>query len=305
MNTTRPLEQRHSILVTLLLLGALSAMMPGDARACSYYIGPGWIEEFGVNALEVPSGGYVIVADEEDLSIQNDAGEEVGTLTKDEDLTALATSSAEHQQSLLVYRIPELAEGTYKSKSREFTVVPTPASAPGAATLQGLRVTYVTEAQGDRTGAECPELDTMKFALEGATSPSYITAYIGDTQGDVDALEAPNYWMPISRSNMGSKQVDFVLGPATIHSRSGIGLNREKLCFSLAWMDGMGRIGERSEVECLSTIDPSDPLVEAQRSSRAAFGGCASTGTSGAPMSAWPIALLGVLWGWRRRRDPR
>jgi hypothetical protein len=120
-----------------------------------------------------------------------------------------------------------------------------------------------TEGGSSGGGCSCPEVDTLTIRpkVQLATRPAYVAAWFGadedeaTTRRDPDVLLAPN-------GRESGTEIGVVLGTSDEHERTGAGFGRDgRYCFSLAWVDTLGRIGERGPARCLDTTDTKDPAV--------------------------------------------
>ncbi len=297
----------------LLSLGLFCA--PTDASACDYINGPRGIASRTHNN-DIPANGLIFVGHDEDELIfsSETTGSEV-VYVRDASLTQAIVDAEPWNLRIGAWRPqdenPNIGE-IYVSRngSRFIAIGAADTEGPGAAILQDLEVTYITNALRDLTGAGCPALDTMSLTLElpdaAGEDELLVAAYFGETEDDVTALAAPQgiyqgTWSPGNTT----LSMSFSLGSAVNHQRYGHHFGSEDpYCFSLAVMDRAGNIGERTAPTCLNTLDPQDPVVHKQRSDRAGvFGGCQTTG-GGAPLApAAAMMMLGLCAIGGRRRD--
>ena len=138
-----------------------------------------------------------------------------------------------------------------------------------------------TEGGASGDGCSCPAVDSLtmrpKARIDALARPAYVVAWFGTDEEEARAIRDPDVlfgsWM-----NDPQRGFEVTLGVADGHERTGVGFGREgRYCFALAWMDAVGRIGERSPSTCLDTKDAKDPTVTVEDEG---FCLCTSVGSS-------------------------
>jgi len=131
------------------------------------------------------------------------------------------------------------------------------------------RVVY-TEGGAGGGGCSCPEVDSMTLRLETPPPASrrYVVAWFApDASGALVDREPDALFATSTASFSGNREefdrtFEITLGVADDHERTGAGFGRKgRYCFSLAWANPLGEIGQRSPPTCLDTADPADPSV--------------------------------------------
>jgi hypothetical protein len=134
------------------------------------------------------------------------------------------------------------------------------------------RVVYTDGGSGGG-GCSCPEIDSMTMRLKTpppVPRPPYVVAWFGTDANGALADREPDALFATGTANSGGglakeesdRTFEITLGIASDHERTGFGFGRTgRYCFSLAWANQLGTIGERSPATCLDTTDPADPLV--------------------------------------------
>lgn len=148
------------------------------------------------------------------------------------------------------------------SCGRSITIGSDDVTAPSAATLDEVRVTYADDAP--ETGVSC-QTDTLSLRVGGTddrTPASELTtvAYVGATAEEVAATLEPSATFARDPNDDSST---IVLGGAEGHRRDEAPLRASgPFCFAVALMDHAGNVGARSATRCIDTTDPADPAIE-------------------------------------------
>ncbi len=300
-------------LLPFLVVGT-ALLRPAVARACSLDIGVPQAQPTA-SADPLPEGSFVI-AEEAPVSADGTPWTEDAKLTEllarsRRELSPYAEDTFSKAKPYRAFRRVGTGKARFTSYvgtaySYDYDIEIAGAAPPPPPKLDRLETTVrYTEGGSSGAGCFCPEVDTLTIRSngipEGTARPRYVAAWFGPTAEEAAASRDPDaLFAPATKPNTVA---DFALGVAEDHERSGTGFGRSgRYCYALAWMDSLGRIGERSGAACLDTKDTNDPAVTLDDKGFCICGSVgASRGWTGGSVAV-PFALVTIARRLMRRR---
>lgn len=280
-------------------IGALVALSPARADACSWAPGPqGWIRYPWFSANDFPANGLFTSS----LEWRSRDGAPL-VLVVDEALTATWGLEVRRPASpLSPGALYEPTEDCPSSPCRHVLSIGAADTTPPSTPDLTVRTLLVRDPQG--AGAfSCPDTDALELVIHATddTTPAEhlsIAAYVAP---DVVALAARTEPDLIFAFDPGPADeppttATITLGESVGRQRDGAPLRvAGPFCFAVAIVDWAGNVGPRSTPTCLDTTDPSDPTVV-----WVASAGCACQGGRGGASFGGVVLVVGALL--RRRR---
>ncbi len=178
---------------------------------------------------------------------------------------------------------------------------PTP---PGKASVKEVSVRLVENgARGE--GGSCPDLDLMRFVVDGADDVTpqaelFLAGFIAADLAALSAKTAPELFFQHDPGGETPGLVTIVLGASYNRGRDdGPFRSSQPYCFAISLRDRGGNLGARSEPVCLDTSDPRGPFAEVVPSTQ----GCSAASGGGLLPLGLGLALLSFARRSRRRPE--